>query len=293
MIYVVLGMHKSGTTLVARTLHESGIHMGVFDESLDYQQGNKYEHREFQEINRRILAPFLVPDLAELRARQRRQRGVSAFDEAGFPRNGDSRAWVRRGALREALASSVPAEGARMRALIRRCEGVAREASGDPRAGTRENAIADWGFKDPRTTLTYPLWRSLLPEHRLIAVFRGFAEVMQHYGVRASQPLRRMRVARAWGLYNRLLLEHLRAAPRGSAIGLRFEELMKDDGCAELMRFSEFVGRELCDVRDPSLYRSRGPERPTLPRWLRGALSAPPLRLDPVGIERDFERLAA
>ena len=37
MIYIVLGMHKSGTSLVARTLHASGVDMGEFNDSLDYE----------------------------------------------------------------------------------------------------------------------------------------------------------------------------------------------------------------------------------------------------------------
>lgn len=37
MIYIVLGMHKSGTTLVASLLYKSGVNMGhdITDEHLD------------------------------------------------------------------------------------------------------------------------------------------------------------------------------------------------------------------------------------------------------------------
>lgn len=55
MIYVVLGMHKSGTTLVARTLHESGIIMGQeFSPSANYSD-SKYEAKWPQLINDEIL----------------------------------------------------------------------------------------------------------------------------------------------------------------------------------------------------------------------------------------------
>ena len=55
MIYVVLGMHKSGTTLLARALHESGIVMGQeFPAGIDYVKA-KYEARWVQEINDEIL----------------------------------------------------------------------------------------------------------------------------------------------------------------------------------------------------------------------------------------------
>lgn len=55
MIFIVLGMHKSGTTLLARALHESGIVMGQdFPPGLDYVE-EKYEARWVQEINDEIL----------------------------------------------------------------------------------------------------------------------------------------------------------------------------------------------------------------------------------------------
>lgn len=54
-IYCVLGMHKSGTTLVSQILHQSGINMGSFDLDRDYDQGNKYERSETQNLNKRIL----------------------------------------------------------------------------------------------------------------------------------------------------------------------------------------------------------------------------------------------
>lgn len=47
MLFVILGMHKSGTTLVAQTLHQSGIYMGNdFDSERNYYQGNHFESYE-------------------------------------------------------------------------------------------------------------------------------------------------------------------------------------------------------------------------------------------------------
>ena len=56
LIYVVLGMHKSGTTLVSQTLHRSGISMGPeFDERISYDAGNQWERRESWLINLEML----------------------------------------------------------------------------------------------------------------------------------------------------------------------------------------------------------------------------------------------
>ena len=62
MIYVVLGMHKSGTTLVAKMLHASGINMGEsIDESADYSAGNHYERQSTAELNHVLLEGCLTP----------------------------------------------------------------------------------------------------------------------------------------------------------------------------------------------------------------------------------------
>ena len=66
MIYVVLGMHKSGTTLVSQILHSSRISMGDFDESVSYDKGNKYERQETLALDMDILGvdDFEILDLS-------------------------------------------------------------------------------------------------------------------------------------------------------------------------------------------------------------------------------------
>ena len=55
MIYVVLGMGNSGTSLLARTLHASGIHMGDGVDTISYDEGGYGERRKFRELNRSML----------------------------------------------------------------------------------------------------------------------------------------------------------------------------------------------------------------------------------------------
>jgi hypothetical protein len=74
-MFVVLGMHKSGTTMVSATLHASGINMGDVDCSLDYEAGNKFERSSFREINHLLLGSLGVPSRkvrAPLHLRKRR-----------------------------------------------------------------------------------------------------------------------------------------------------------------------------------------------------------------------------
>jgi hypothetical protein len=56
MIYVVLGMHKSGTTLVSQILHQSDISMvEAIDEARSYDKGNQWERESTKQINHELL----------------------------------------------------------------------------------------------------------------------------------------------------------------------------------------------------------------------------------------------
>ena len=135
------------------------------------------------------------------------------------------------GAPREDLAN-------RMRTL---CSAAAGEAD-------------DWGFKDPLTALTYPQWSTVLPRHRVIAVYRDPGQVMRHYRCRSWDAHRAWRVLRAWTHYNEGIANALSQAG-SDGLALRYEALM--DGDAEFDRLQRFVDRDLVDVRDDSSYRGR------------------------------------
>lgn len=232
LIYVVLGMHKSGTTLVSQCLEASGIDMGDFDRELDYGSGNTFERLETQEFNRDLLHGHLIPPLDYLLRRSR----VPVRDALGYRRNNDSTALIRYRALaRRKLRAP---ERQRMRSLIQSCSSRA----------------SDWGFKDPRTCLTYPLWREELPEHRLVVVFRGLPQLLQRYRVSRRTPMRYFRVVHAWTLHNWMILKHLRDSPAPSIV-IRYERLMYGD--ETLDKLSSFVGKPLTDARKPALYRNK------------------------------------
>jgi hypothetical protein len=213
MIYVVLGMHKSGTTLLARILHESGISMGTFDENQGYDEGNKYERQESHDLNIDLLG----------------------CDPGEFSLN---LAHV----VRE--ANIVPHE------TWAKLEEFVHETS------RRHSA---WGFKDPRTCLTYAVWKAVLPGHKLIAIFRHPLELWLHY-----QPKKRFKKIfgaftgwksmTAWYVYNREILQALQAA-NGDCLALEYGEFMKSDSL--FSRLCGFAGRKLKDVRNSGLYRNK------------------------------------
>lgn len=246
MIVVVLGMHKSGTTLVSETLHHSGIHMADVPDDLGYDDSNKFERHESQRLNRRVLEPVLVPTRKGFTLRN------AGVDRAGYERNLDSLAWVRRTALE------------------RRIERFPVSPIADL-VSELDDRHPDWGFKDPRTCLTYGWWRRGLPEHRVVAIYRSFDEVMLRYRAAWTSPIRTARVARNWILHNELLIGHL--ADRDDFVLLRYDELMGDQ--REFARLGTYLDVELVDRRDPDLYRARrsaGTDRPApvrLPRSMR------------------------
>lgn len=210
MIYLVLGMHKSGTTLAAEILHKSGIAMGAeCDAGGDYETGNKYERQATQELNKELLQCHQMDSL------DIKPPANLTMDDA-----------VCR----------------RMIALIQR-----EQASG-----------ADWGFKDPRTCLTYSLWQACLPEHRLIVVYRHPVQVYLHYRHKTSagkfqKVLLTWKILRVWTLYNQQILAFLRQAPADAYLLLNYEHLMGTP--QEFERLATFVERPLVDARKPSHFK--------------------------------------
>ena len=136
-----------------------------------------------------------------------------------------------------------------------------------------EAAHPDWGFKDPRTCLTYPLWRRVLPPHRIVVVFRGLGQVLERYRTGFRHPVRTMRVVQAWTIYNWSILRHVEASDC-PVVMLRYESLMNEP--SGLDPLAAFLGRPIPDVRDPRSHRSRSSST-SLPAWLTPLLARLPM----------------
>ncbi|WP_170314610.1 sulfotransferase [Aquibium carbonis] len=240
-ICVVLGMHKSGTTLVSEILHHSGIRMVEDDSAETYDLGNHFEREDTNRLNKRLLDCGEAPSI----------RVVDRLDLAGVTPD-----------LRVAAQALVEAAGAR-----------------DPA----------WGFKDPRTCLTYDFWKAVLPEHRLVCVFRDVREVHAHYLKRRRYaPLRGLHVLRAWEAYNRCMLDAYTAAPSHRRILVDYARLMRDD--VELARLGAFVGRNLVDRRIAGLRRNAPVETARLrcEAWLHKRSTG----RDAMALDREIRTLA-
>jgi hypothetical protein len=224
MIFVVLGMHKSGTTLAASLLHESGVPMGEHDPTVSYDEGNRYEMAEVRKLNVDLL------------------RGPDA-------------AWSLDVTRVVELETLEPGLEARMGAFVERTSRRWR----------------DWGFKDPRTCLTYGAWTRVLPDHRVIATFRHPQELWRHYqpAARLSAVAVCWKALTAWHVHNRQVLQAVRSRPDRSLV-VEYGDLMSGD--CPLEALSRFVGRAIADVRRPALYRHRHDESDAVFRGTAAAL---------------------
>jgi hypothetical protein len=97
------------------------------------------------------------------------------------------------------------------------------------------------------------VWRRALPDHRVVAVYRPFDEVLAHFKANWKSPVRMARLVRSWIVYNEMLVDHLRQ--RADYVLLRYDELMSGDD--ELARMAAYLGRSLDDCRRVQMYRAR------------------------------------
>ena len=205
-VTVVLGMHKSGTSLISSMLHHSGINMVEQEDAKTYDQKNHYERLSTNKLNKQLLGCGTKSSLSV----------VNELDICGISSDLDY-------TVRATVENIRIAESA-------------------------------WGFKDPRTCLTYQYWKQILPDHRIVGVFRSPYEVHAHYTKkRRLDPLRGVRAIRAWQIYNSCLLKAVESSDSDHVL-INYGKLMTTD--QELKKLERFLECELVDKRDNTLRRA-------------------------------------
>lgn len=137
MPVTILGVHRSGTSMLSRLLNLCGVFLGDESDLLMARRGNDkgcWEHHVFMDINQQLLLRY----------------GGTLEDPPVFP----DRWW----------------QGAALQPLRDEAEDFIRYAFGDG-----EHPM--WGWKDPQTTLTYPFWHALLPDLRAVISVRNPLDV--------------------------------------------------------------------------------------------------------------------
>lgn len=155
---ILLGMHRSGTAMVARLLDELGLFQGS-------ELQEDHESVWFLDINDLLL-----------------RRVNAAWDHpqpiVEFLQNPDAFDLTRR-CLEDDLSST------RSRQFL----GLKWAQPG------RSLLTYDrpWGWKDPRTVFTLPLWLALFPEAKLVYIIRNGVDVASSLRVREKRELERRR----------------------------------------------------------------------------------------------------
>lgn len=193
-VVCVLGMHRSGTSLVARILNILGVHLGPQEcllQGLAENPKGFWEHQAILGINNEILA----------------RQGGSWHSPPAFPSGWESAPEL--GDLRDRAHSVIQADfgGADI-----------------------------WGWKDPRTCLTLPFWKSIEPPTGYVICVRHPVEVAQSLERRNDFPFEQG--IYLWLAYLKSSLEHT-ANERRSLVF--YEHLMGNWKC-EVRRLSQFLG---------------------------------------------------
>jgi hypothetical protein len=179
---ILLGMHRSGTAMIARLLDELGLFQGS-------ELQDDHESTWFLDINDILL-----------------ERVNAAWD------------WP--GPIREFLADPAAFD------LTARCleadfsSKLTRQFLGMRRGlefGSLLKFNRPWGWKDPRTIFTLPLWRRLFPEAKFVYIVRNGVDVAKSLRARETRELER-RISefdskKPYGDHSKLL----RAGFKGSA----------------------------------------------------------------------------
>ncbi len=139
---IVIGMHRSGTTLLTRVIEAFGLCWG--------RNRDEYnEDQDFQALNEQL------------------------FEKAGAR-------WDNPGSLTSMLIK--PAFAAEAEKLLRDgIDCIGRDFLPEQKVsvcGDRaRTAVSSWGWKDPRSTFTLPLWLKLFPEARVVHIMRNGMDV--------------------------------------------------------------------------------------------------------------------
>ncbi len=139
---VVIGMHRSGTSLLSRMLGDLGVDMGL-------RRDANEESRLYLRLNEWLL----------------HEAGAAWFAPAAFRRAADNPDFVRLAVASLRRATSMPLSV--------------------EHHGLRPSSL--WGFKDPRTTITWPVWREVHPGSRVVLMRRNGLDVARSLTARAER----------------------------------------------------------------------------------------------------------
>ena len=236
---ILIGMHRSGTSLTTRLLVDVGLHMGR-------QLSTNAESLFFQRLNRRIFADAGA-NWAHV------EPILGAMGSTGFRQQQEHK----------------------MRLALFQGRGMGRFFGQSLWRSLRSGETVAWGWKDPRTTITVPIWQRLFPNARFVHVIRNGIDVAisihrramasgSHWRKRFSRDLspdtRRFEYCfQLWERYVSFVLAEKDAIRPEEYLEVRYEDLLRRPH-DHLECIVEFLGhsahpdalRAACERVDPS-----------------------------------------
>ena len=147
--FVIVGMHRSGTSLVSRILDQSGVFMG-----LDLQED--HESRFFIGLNKWI------------------------YENAGAD-------WARPAALQELIDFQPAKKGVEEYLRSKISSKSSKRYSGKSLSNGLFDLNIKWGWKDPRNGPALPIWREIWPDMKIIHVTRHGVDVASSLQTRSGK----------------------------------------------------------------------------------------------------------
>jgi hypothetical protein len=219
----IVGMHRSGTSMMTRLLADLGVYVG------SDLTGNA-ESLFFQSLNRSML----------------RQAG------------GD---WFHIEAVVESMADPRFVASCRddVSHRLHRSSGLRRFFGLLRFIRWSLGFAVPWGWKDPRNTLTLPVWLELFPDLRVLHIVRSRVDVaisLHRREVRRSQADPDFRSEaldfaacfELWGRYDDAWQRHRRLVESSRRLEIRYESVLEDPE-TELMMVADFVGHAVTRSR--------------------------------------------
>ena len=160
---IIIGMHRSGTSMIAGFLEKMGMFMGV-------NQDHNREARFFMDLNDRMLktcgASWRNPAPIQSLLDNHNARKL-VLDYCRY------------------LITHLP---------VWRYTGLRRFSQGE----VPFKAKGPWGWKDPRNTFTLPIWLEIFPQSRVLHIYRNGVDVAASLSNRAYQAFSRTSQKHSW-----------------------------------------------------------------------------------------------
>lgn len=156
---IILGMHRSGTSMVTSFLKQMGLFVGddLFDET---HNESKYFFQVNEELLKRVNASW--DSLDNFHFFLKNNTAVEmALSRMAYDLQNTKKRGLRNSKIKDYLGSH-----------------PSIEALGIP-----------WGWKDPRTTVTAPLWLKIFPNAKVVYIVRNGVDVASSLQTRAQKDL--------------------------------------------------------------------------------------------------------